>query len=1056
VRRVPIHTKLLAALLVPLLGLLAVTSLELFQNSREADDLRDQRDLALAATGPGGVISALQDERNIAALTLIDATDLIQLPVSTIEESRQATDAAVRDLEEILDRNSQARQTYARALDTLENDLPDIRADVDADEGPYDLDNRETARDVFDRYADIVAPLLHANTRLASAIDDAELRRGAELIDSSSRQSEAIAHLIAGLIEAVADEPAGRIEGNPDLSQAAQIYYGQVVPTENTVEETVAGDYVTAFEQVMADNEATGFHPTIQEVFETGDLDLEEITAIVSVPRDEGWYGFRTAVEGTLNERADEVVAAAERRLNIVAALAVLAAIAAGVIAFLVSRSITRPLRSLTEQASVMANEQLPEAVQEILETPLGEDVTVPYAEPIEVNTRDEVADVAEALDTVQESALELAVEQAVLRRNIADSFVNLGRRNQNLLGRQLDFITELEQNETDPDTLANLFRLDHLATRMRRNAESLLVLAGIDPPHKWAAPVQLTDVIRAALGEVEDYQRVTVRAVEPATVVGSVAADLAHLLAELIENALVFSPPHQAVEIRGRAYSPNTGPAGHPDSGTAYTLAVIDSGLGMSPEEITRANRRLAGEEAFTIAPSKYLGHYVAGNLAARHGIDVKLHDSPGHGVTATVNLPAALLTDHTTTDDTAPGAPELSAGPAASIAAPAAPAAAASLPLELASDALSPLGLLPASEQPSPLEPPAHEPAPLTASGLTKRTPQAEPAPEAAAPHTAGPGATPSEELLQVLASYTGQLSQTPTTARPNPPSGPTPSVPSRGPAAGRPSRPVSPVTGTPALTDLPPFPLTPPGGTPLVQPTQPPAPPPGQAPWPAPTGPPQSPIPQGGTPSPPEGPPNGPPSRTAETGGGLARRVRGAQLPNAEPLSVRRAPDPAPPNPSPAPHWPATSPPSGLQLWGPQASPDGQALPAPAHAAAPPPLFRRPFDVSTSPVSARRASTASPQGVPDQYGANASADDVQLPASVFSGPQPIRRQGARSADSPAADRQHSADDVYGFLRDFTAGMQRGLDDTGEGSGGEAGDASGASGPEAPGSQT
>ena len=176
-----------------------------------------------------------------------------------------------------------------------------------------------------------------------------------------------------------------------------------------------------------------------------------------------------------------------------------------------------------------------------------------PTVDPVVVNTRDEVADVADALNTVQDTALDLAVEQAVLRRNIADTFVNLGRRNQNLLGRQLDFITELETNETDPDTLANLFRLDHLATRMRRNAESLLVLAGIEPPRKWAAPVRLTDVIRAALGEVEDYQRVTVRGVEPATILGSAAADLAHLLAELIENALVFSPPDQTVDIRGR-----------------------------------------------------------------------------------------------------------------------------------------------------------------------------------------------------------------------------------------------------------------------------------------------------------------------------------------------------------------------------------------------------------------------------------------------------------------------------------------------------------------------
>ena len=311
------------------------------------------------------------------------------------------------------------------------------------------------------------------------------------------------------------------------------------------------------------------------------------------------------------------------------------------VVTWLVSRSITKPLRSLTRQAKEMAERRLPDAVIDILETPLGDDVQVPTVDPVVVHTRDEVADVSTALNTVQDTALDLAVEQAVLRRNIADSFVNLGRRNQNLLGRQLDFITELETNETDPDTLSNLFRLDHLATRMRRNAESLLVLAGIEPPRKWAAPVRLTDVIRAALGEVEDYQRVTVRGVEPATIIGSAAADLAHLLAELIENALVFSPPDQTVDIRGRT---------RPDG---YTLAVIDSGLGMPQADVAAANRRLAGAESFTIAPSKYLGHYVAGNLAARHNIHVTLDNSPGNGITATIDLPPTLLT---TEQDLAP----------------------------------------------------------------------------------------------------------------------------------------------------------------------------------------------------------------------------------------------------------------------------------------------------------------------------------------------------------------------------------------------------------------
>jgi K+-sensing histidine kinase KdpD len=182
---------------------------------------------------------------------------------------------------------------------------------------------------------------------------------------------------------------------------------------------------------------------------------------------------------------------------------------------------------------------------------------------------------------------------------------------------------------------LANLFRLDHLATRMRRNAESLLVLAGVEAPRQWATPVPVTDVVRAALGEVEDYQRVAVRGMDPATVVGSTAADLAHLMAELMENALVFSPEDQLVDIRGHAKA---------DGG--YLIGVIDTGAGMPPEAMDTANRRLAGSESFTVAPSKYLGHYVAGNLAVRHGIRVSLSPTTGsRGTTATIELPGSVL---------------------------------------------------------------------------------------------------------------------------------------------------------------------------------------------------------------------------------------------------------------------------------------------------------------------------------------------------------------------------------------------------------------------------
>jgi K+-sensing histidine kinase KdpD len=282
-----------------------------------------------------------------------------------------------------------------------------------------------------------------------------------------------------------------------------------------------------------------------------------------------------------------------------------------------------------------MAADRLPTAVQDVLETPAGEDVVVPEVTPIEVRTRDEVANVAAALNTVQTSALDLAVEQAALRKNIADSFVNLGRRNQNLLDRQLEFITDLERQEQEPERLEGLFRLDHLATRMRRNAESLLRLAGGGDTTQsgWGGPVPIVDVVRGALGEVEGYDRVDVRTLEPAVLNATAGADLAHALAELVENALAFSPPDERVQVRGR------------QSNGGYVLAVMDQGVGMSPEQLEAANRRLAGRESFTVAPSRYLGHYVAGHLASSLGVTIRLEQEPTSGITARIEIPSGLL---------------------------------------------------------------------------------------------------------------------------------------------------------------------------------------------------------------------------------------------------------------------------------------------------------------------------------------------------------------------------------------------------------------------------
>jgi signal transduction histidine kinase len=224
-------------------------------------------------------------------------------------------------------------------------------------------------------------------------------------------------------------------------------------------------------------------------------------------------------------------------------------------------------------------------------------------------------------------------------RQSVSELFINLARRNQSLLDRQLELIGDLEQRERNPDGLSDLFQLDHLATRIRRNAESLLVLSGDDPPRRWGRPVPLSEVVRAAAAEIEDFGRVEVLVNEHLEVTGRAVADLAHLLAELIENATTFSPPTADVRVRSHLA---------PAQGARYVLSVEDTGIGMKPDELDAANELLAESPEVDLRRSSMLGFHVVSRLAKRYGIEVRLAHTPGGGLTALVTLPDRLVSEH------------------------------------------------------------------------------------------------------------------------------------------------------------------------------------------------------------------------------------------------------------------------------------------------------------------------------------------------------------------------------------------------------------------------
>jgi signal transduction histidine kinase len=340
------------------------------------------------------------------------------------------------------------------------------------------------------------------------------------------------------------------------------------------------------------------------------------------------------SVQGPASAAARQAVtdhAAAARALLLAAGLA---ALAIGLVTVLVLRralrSIARPLQDLAVQAQDVARTRLPEAVQQYQQG--GEQVRLPL---LRAAGASEVAAVARAFNEVQDTALRLAGDQAAMRRNQSEALTNLGRRTQGLVARQLDYLSELEASETDPAFLEHLFRLDHLASRLRRNAESLLILSGTETPRRRREPVAVAELVRAAMGEVEGFERVRLGNLADAQVLGPATIDVVHLLAELLENALGFSSPDTTVEVDGR-----------PLAQGGYQFAIIDHGLGMTDVELTAANRRLAGTDEVPGMPTRYLGQYVVAKLTARIGAMVRLQPtSGGRGVTAVVILPAQVV---------------------------------------------------------------------------------------------------------------------------------------------------------------------------------------------------------------------------------------------------------------------------------------------------------------------------------------------------------------------------------------------------------------------------
>ncbi|WP_229684240.1 sensor histidine kinase [Nocardia camponoti] len=621
--------RLLAVSLVLVLALLGLTMAGQISAYRRSGETVDAVAVALSAQD---LVHHLQRERGLsngllgsdARLTQSDASQRQAADVAqSVANQRVATDGALRAVSGIVAAEPPGASEVRSALGHLAT-LPSVRSQVDT---------RTVSRQAaFQFYSDAIDAL----NRLALGLDQARdpvVRHGLQALYALGDAKEFTARERGFLngVFAAGEFGAGEYVQFLDIRAA------------RTAALTQFDRNATAEQQQRLDAAMSGENAARASQFENIAIASLAGPLVESVDPATWWARMtevidqQRVVQQNVGDDVRDRAADLRRDAALLLAaftLAALVAVAVEVMLVIASRrAIVRPLAQLAAEADDVASSRLPGVIAAWHQG--DEQPEPPAAVRTPQGASTEIAAVASALDRVQTTAFDLASEQALVRRNTTESMANLARRNQNLVRRQLGLISEFEREELDPKALSNLFELDHLATRMRRNAESLLVLVGEASPRRWAEPIALTDVIRAGLSEVDDYRRVVLRRVDDVAVAGAVVSELAHALAELIENGLAFSPPDLEVEVYGRKVA------------GGYLLAVVDHGVGMSAEALAEANARLRGEQDFIVASTRYLGHYVVGRLAGRLGIEVELNTSPVSGIVARLLLPPSVLVD-------------------------------------------------------------------------------------------------------------------------------------------------------------------------------------------------------------------------------------------------------------------------------------------------------------------------------------------------------------------------------------------------------------------------
>ncbi|MFI9065970.1 nitrate- and nitrite sensing domain-containing protein [Streptomyces sp. NPDC053429] len=624
-----VRAKVVSLLMVPVVSLLGLWAFATVSTAQDIARLsRVQRIDAQMRTPLTLALAELQAERRTAVRFLADPA--AEQGAAALEQQARRTDAAVRRLR-LGDRN-----TVADSGDHPKEVVARLSAFVAAAEqlGPFrkEVAGRVASADTaYETYTRVADSALAAAGSLSGGRDP-ELGAGDRVLLEFGRAGELLSR-----------EDALLALPGPPGAQALRRLTG-VVETRRAVTDSAARDLPDAGRRAW--EAVTGSAPYAAL---TG---AEERALGTAAPGNgstakeargvpAGWDSAYTAVAASLREIAEAAHAGAAGRsapfaegafgASGAAVLLGLAAVAASlVISVRIGRGLVVELVSLRNTALEIAHRGLPHAMERLRS---GQEIDIDAETAHGAAADDEITQVGEALSTVHRAALSAAVERAELADGISGVFVNLARRSQVLVHKQLTLLDSMERRAEDPSELGDLFRLDHLTTRMRRHAESLIILSGAAPGRAWRMPVPLTNVVRAAVSEIEDYRRVEVRRLGEAAIVGGAVADLTHLLAELIENAAQFSPPHTKVRVVGEPV------------GAGYVVEVEDRGLGMGGTSLDEANRRIEQSEDLDLFDSDRLGLFVVSRLAARHGIRVHLRTSPYGGTTAVVLLPNSVI---------------------------------------------------------------------------------------------------------------------------------------------------------------------------------------------------------------------------------------------------------------------------------------------------------------------------------------------------------------------------------------------------------------------------